>query len=329
MKIINNDEESIGYSLRNLETEDDITTIDYGEEYTLHASQVGETDYEFRQGGFSWHTFTLDVKPQTGYVNNPEYDAKISLDVNIMFNPTNLSVYFPNKKYNLNFYETDEGLFSITNEGDEKARNVTLRGDWMEFDKNHFNLDVGRTKTISYTITPFKGKGKVETNDTNKTYNKDITISGNFPTMKREQEIFVEYSNIGDDVSNVSSRSGLIAFIEQFCKGNPDVVDAPLIAAAAREGDQEAIHIFRLTGQLLGVGIANVVNLFDPEIIVLGGGVMHAQDLFMEELKASLKERALKPNLKDLQLKEAKLGKDTGVKGAIAVAMCDYLYKNQ
>jgi len=119
------------------------------------------------------------------------------------------------------------------------------------------------------------------------------------------------------------------SLIYEYSEGNPDVVDAPLIAAAAREGDQEAIRIFKLTGQLLGVGIANVVNLFDPEIILLGGGVMHAQDLFMDELKASLKERALKPNLKKLQLKDAKLGKDTGVKGAIAVAMCDYLYQNQ
>lgn len=119
------------------------------------------------------------------------------------------------------------------------------------------------------------------------------------------------------------------SLIYEYSEGNPDVVDAPLIAAAAREGDKEANRIFKFTGQLLGIGIANVVNLFDPEIIVLGGGVMHAQDLFMEELKTSLHERALKPNLKGLQLKEAKLGKDTGVKGAIAVAMCDYLYKNQ
>ncbi|HKL12549.1 MAG TPA: ROK family protein [Halanaerobiales bacterium] len=114
--------------------------------------------------------------------------------------------------------------------------------------------------------------------------------------------------------------------IYEYSEGNPDLVDAPLIAAAARKGDQKAIDIYKITGQLLGVGIANVVNLFDPEIIVLGGGVMHAKDLFWDELENSLHERALQPNLKGLQLKEVKLGKDTGVKGAIAVAMCDYLY---
>ena len=116
------------------------------------------------------------------------------------------------------------------------------------------------------------------------------------------------------------------SLIYEYSEGNPDLVDAPLIAAAGRKGDREALRIFKMTGLLLGVGIANVLNLFDPEIIVLGGGVMHAKDLFMDELKASLKERALKPNLKDFALKEAKLGKNTGVMGAVAVAMCDYLY---
>ena len=119
------------------------------------------------------------------------------------------------------------------------------------------------------------------------------------------------------------NKTGLIY---EYSEGNIDLVDAPLIAAAAREGDQDAIEIFKLTGRLLGVGIANVLNLFDPEIIVLGGGVMHAEDLFMDELKKSLKKRALKSNLKNLQIKNAKLGKDTGVMGAIAVAMGDYLY---
>ncbi|MDZ7673411.1 MAG: ROK family protein [Halanaerobiales bacterium] len=119
------------------------------------------------------------------------------------------------------------------------------------------------------------------------------------------------------------NKSGLIY---KYSEGDIDNIEAPLIAAAARDGDQDAVEIYKLTGRLLGVGIANVVNLFDPEIIVLGGGVMHAEDLFIDELKKSLKERALKSNLKNLQIKNAKLGKNAGVMGAIAVAMVDYLY---
>lgn len=116
------------------------------------------------------------------------------------------------------------------------------------------------------------------------------------------------------------------SLIKEYSDNDPDQINAPLIAAAARAGDEQAIEIFNLTGRLLGIGISNVVNLFDPEIVVLGGGVMHAKDLFIEELRATLQERALKSNLENLKVKEVGLGKDTGVMGAIAVAMEDSLY---
>jgi len=116
------------------------------------------------------------------------------------------------------------------------------------------------------------------------------------------------------------------SLIKNYSKNEPDNIDAPLIASAARAGDEQAIEIFKLTGRLLGIGISNVVNLFDPEIVLLGGGVMNAKDLFITELKASLQERALEANLKDLKVKEVGLGKNTGVMGAIAVAMGERLY---
>jgi len=117
------------------------------------------------------------------------------------------------------------------------------------------------------------------------------------------------------------------SLIIDYSKGKPELVDARLVAEAAREGDQEALQIYSLTGRLLGIGIANMVNLFDPEIIVLGGGVMNAEKLFIEDLKESLQQRALNYNLKNLELKKAELGKNAGVVGAIAVSMGDDLYR--
>ena len=126
----------------------------------------------------------------------------------------------------------------------------------------------------------------------------------------------------GREVLNKEGES----LIKDYSNNEPDNIDAPLIASAARAGDEQAIEIFKLTGRLLGIGISNVVNLFDPEIVVLGGGVMNAKDLFIAELKVSLQERALEANLQDLKVKEVGLGKNTGVMGAIAVAMGESLY---
>jgi glucokinase len=63
-------------------------------------------------------------------------------------------------------------------------------------------------------------------------------------------------------------------------------------AVAARRGDRKSIKIFLEAGRTLGYGVANLVSLFDPEIVVIGGGLAKAGDLFLKELRKAVKERA-------------------------------------
>lgn len=118
---------------------------------------------------------------------------------------------------------------------------------------------------------------------------------------------------------------GQQTLIRELSDKNPDKIEAPLIARAARKGDAVARSIYQKAGYYLGIGLGNLVNLFNPEMIVLGGGVMKARELFMDDLLASLEERALTPSLSVLEVREVELGDDTGVMGAIAVAMEDRL----
>jgi glucokinase len=64
------------------------------------------------------------------------------------------------------------------------------------------------------------------------------------------------------------------------------------VAEAARRGDRASTHIFLEAGRLLGYGVANLVSLFDPEIVVIGGGLAEASDLFLDALRKAVKERA-------------------------------------
>jgi glucokinase len=64
------------------------------------------------------------------------------------------------------------------------------------------------------------------------------------------------------------------------------------VAEAARRGDPTSMKIFLEAGRLLGYGVANLVSLFDPEIVVIGGGLAEASDLFLHELRKAVKERA-------------------------------------
>lgn len=69
-------------------------------------------------------------------------------------------------------------------------------------------------------------------------------------------------------------------------------ITAHEVAAAARQSDRLALSIFHECGTLLGYGIANIVSLFDPEVVVLGGGMASAADLYLEPLKTAMLERA-------------------------------------
>jgi len=69
-------------------------------------------------------------------------------------------------------------------------------------------------------------------------------------------------------------------------------ITAHEVAAAARSGDGLALDVFRLAGRLLGFGIANLVSILDPEIIILGGGMAAVADLYLVPLEQAVFERA-------------------------------------
>jgi len=102
-------------------------------------------------------------------------------------------------------------------------------------------------------------------------------------------------------------------------------IDAVICAQAAYQGDQVAEDIFKNAGYHLGIGLGNVINTFNTEMIVLGGGVMKASDLFLDEAIKTMEEVALSGPLEMVTVKEAELGSDIGLMGAIAVAMEDRL----
>ena len=105
-------------------------------------------------------------------------------------------------------------------------------------------------------------------------------------------------------------------------------IDAVICAQAAHQGDQVAKDIFKNAGYHLGIGMGNVVNTFNTEMIILGGGVMKASDLFLDEAIKTMEDISLAGSLEMVTVKEAELGSDIGLKGAIAVAMEDRLVKN-
>ncbi|HEY6730467.1 MAG TPA: ROK family protein [Solirubrobacterales bacterium] len=96
-------------------------------------------------------------------------------------------------------------------------------------------------------------------------------------------------------------------------------VDGKAVTEAALAGDEVAVGVFDLIGSRLGVACASLANIFQPNAIVVGGGVIAAGDLLLEPARREVRERALNP-MNQTPILEATLGNDAGMIGAAAMA---------
>ena len=95
---------------------------------------------------------------------------------------------------------------------------------------------------------------------------------------------------------------------------------AETIFAAGKAGDELALEIFRRMGVYLGIGLANLINILNPEMIVLGGGVVNGWDLFARHMHQQVEERAFPLLAARVKIERAKCGDDAGLLGAARLA---------
>ncbi len=98
-------------------------------------------------------------------------------------------------------------------------------------------------------------------------------------------------------------------------------VEAKDIFDAAKDGDEFSMDIVDYEVDYLALGISNLLNILDPEIIVMGGGVSLAGDFLLDKLRERLKKYALPSALEGLEIVEAELWNDAGILGAAHLAM--------
>ena len=104
--------------------------------------------------------------------------------------------------------------------------------------------------------------------------------------------------------------------------GRTDIT-AGTVAAAAAAGDHVARSIFTTAATTLGIQLANLTRLVDPETVALGGGVTLAGDIFWDPLRATIEESLAQDSIPLPRLVEAELGGDAGLHGA-AIALLNH-----
>jgi glucokinase len=102
-----------------------------------------------------------------------------------------------------------------------------------------------------------------------------------------------------------------------------DEVGGPLLSALALDGDPLAVAILTDIGEKLGLGIASIVNIFNPELVVIGGGAAQAAAILLPAARRVVAERALRPQRDEVRIVPAQHGVDAGVLGAAALAIIE------
>ena len=92
------------------------------------------------------------------------------------------------------------------------------------------------------------------------------------------------------------------------------------VSRLARKGDKAALSVLEESGRWLGIGLAGFVNIFNPEVIAIGGGVMEAGELILEAAREEVQLRARPPSRDLVEIKEATLGPKSGLLGAAVLA---------
>jgi glucokinase len=108
--------------------------------------------------------------------------------------------------------------------------------------------------------------------------------------------------------------------LSQMAGGKIENITAELVGVVARGGDGLAAEVISKAATYLGVGMVNLVNIFNPEMIIVGGGVAKIGELLLEPARQVVRERAFKLPAEAVCIVPAQLGEDAGVLGAAVFA---------
>lgn len=151
-----------------------------------------------------------------------------------------------------------------------------------------------------------------------------MTIEPNGPRCKCGNRGCLEVLASGSAIAKraiTEILGGRDTLIEKLTNGSVEEITAKIVAEAAEKGDKLALEIWEEIGEYLGIAIANLINMYNPEIIIIGGGVAQAGKLLFEPIKRTVKKRALPGPFKLAKIVSSQLGENVSTIGAASLAL--------
>lgn len=118
---------------------------------------------------------------------------------------------------------------------------------------------------------------------------------------------------------------GVGSLIMELADRDIDKIDARIVFEAAKHGDAAAKQIVDRAIEFIGIGLAGYINIIDPDMIILAGGVVSSGDYFLNELEKVIKVRQMKFAGRKVKIRVAKLGLDAAAVGAASIILKSFI----
>ncbi|MCM3574452.1 ROK family transcriptional regulator [Mesobacillus subterraneus] len=118
-------------------------------------------------------------------------------------------------------------------------------------------------------------------------------------------------------------RLGQQSSLATLSEGDLSKITGEMIYDAAVAGDALSQNILAQAGRYLGIGVTNLIHIVNPKRIIIGGGVSNAGDFLLDNLKDTIKQRALTSSAKETEIVISKFGEDASVMGAVALILTE------
>jgi glucokinase len=145
-----------------------------------------------------------------------------------------------------------------------------------------------------------------------------MPLSPEYPACSEGHQGCLEGTASGTAIAHAARRAVAAGETTSLSGLASAVIDGRAVQDAARAGDEVALRIFTAAARNLGRAVGGLINLFSPEAVAIGGGLINAGDLLFGPLRAAVGEMAFAVPAEQCRIVEAELGTDAGLVGAVA-----------
>ena len=116
------------------------------------------------------------------------------------------------------------------------------------------------------------------------------------------------------------------SLLSEMVQGDFNAIRPDHIYSAAEVGDQVALRMLQRVGQYIGMGVANIINIFNPQLVIIGGGIVKGRHFVEDSMMQIIKERALGSSYSSTRIEFSSEGRKAALQGIVDLVMEGILF---